>query len=221
MRRIAIMTVLAGALFNGAFAANRTVYHQMSQHRRADTASQDLLQGLRYQLEAQEDELSTLQDRVAAQESSIDGMREEAEQVQALAREIVRQHGQTLDSKLASFDVQRDGFNQDLRRLQEHANQLAAGLDSSTSRLAALESTVETQSQNLEKLEAAVQALVQALQPESSQSIENSTKSYKVVEGDTLERIARRHGTTIKRLKELNDLKTDRIYRGQTLKVPE
>ncbi len=42
---------------------------------------------------------------------------------------------------------------------------------------------------------------------------------YVVVRGDFLARIAKRKGTTVKRLKIINDLKSDRIYVGQKLRL--
>ncbi|MBW2649341.1 MAG: LysM peptidoglycan-binding domain-containing protein, partial [Deltaproteobacteria bacterium] len=44
---------------------------------------------------------------------------------------------------------------------------------------------------------------------------------YVVKRGDILERIARRYGTTMKALMELNNLRSkNRIYVGQKLKIP-
>ena len=43
---------------------------------------------------------------------------------------------------------------------------------------------------------------------------------YYVVRGDTLFSIARRHSTTVGRMKQTNDLRGDRIYPGQVLKLP-
>jgi hypothetical protein len=43
---------------------------------------------------------------------------------------------------------------------------------------------------------------------------------YEVRPGDSLWTIARRHGTTVDRLKSENDLRTSRIYAGQILQVP-
>lgn len=43
---------------------------------------------------------------------------------------------------------------------------------------------------------------------------------YYVKAGDTLTRIAKLHGTTVKALRSLNNLKSDRLHVGQKLKVP-
>ena len=47
-----------------------------------------------------------------------------------------------------------------------------------------------------------------------------SNKHYKVKNGDTLGEIARRHGTTISKIKKANGMSSDRIRAGQTLKIP-
>lgn len=43
--------------------------------------------------------------------------------------------------------------------------------------------------------------------------------TYKVVPGDTLSKIAARYGTTVNRIKQLNGLRSDLIFAGQTLKM--
>ncbi len=45
-------------------------------------------------------------------------------------------------------------------------------------------------------------------------------KKYKVRKGDTLSRIASRHGVTVNELRKANGLKGDNIREGQTLKIP-
>ncbi len=50
-------------------------------------------------------------------------------------------------------------------------------------------------------------------------SITSEAIYYRVRRGDTLERIARRYGTTVRQLKRWNNLRSDRIYVGQRLIV--
>jgi len=54
----------------------------------------------------------------------------------------------------------------------------------------------------------------------SSSGVTSSAVAYRVRPGDSLWTIARRHGTTVARLKRLNGLRGSRIYRGQLLEVP-
>jgi LysM repeat protein len=46
-----------------------------------------------------------------------------------------------------------------------------------------------------------------------------TTSTYKVKRGDTLYTVAKKYNTTVSSLKKLNNLKSDRIYVGQVLKV--
>lgn len=49
---------------------------------------------------------------------------------------------------------------------------------------------------------------------------ESTVKSYKVKSGDNLMKIAKNQGASVKEIRALNGLKTDRITVGQTLKIP-
>ena len=53
---------------------------------------------------------------------------------------------------------------------------------------------------------------------ETSEEAEEQT--YEVVEGDTLNKIAKKHGVTVEALKAANNLTDDNIFVGQTLKIP-
>ena len=51
-------------------------------------------------------------------------------------------------------------------------------------------------------------------------SEESEEKTYKVAEGDTLNKIAKEFGVTVEALKAANNLTDDNIFVGQTLKIP-
>ena len=62
---------------------------------------------------------------------------------------------------------------------------------------------------------AAPAAAIGSAAPASSE-----TGTYKVKKGESLTGIAKKHGTTVKELRRINNLKTDQIKAGQTLKFP-
>lgn len=60
-----------------------------------------------------------------------------------------------------------------------------------------------------------------AVSDNSAASNPAKTLIYTVKSGDTLTRIAKAHGTTVKALKAVNSLENDRIVVGAKLKIPE
>ena len=75
-----------------------------------------------------------------------------------------------------------------------------------------LASTSTTQTQDATRL---AQSEEQAV----SQSV-TDTMRYRVRSGDSLWEIARSHGTTVNHLREINNLRTSRIYAGQVIEIP-
>jgi LysM repeat protein len=55
--------------------------------------------------------------------------------------------------------------------------------------------------------------------PSKNEPASPKTTSYKVKKGDTLSSISKKNKTTVSNLKKINNLKSDRIYVGQVLKV--
>jgi len=55
----------------------------------------------------------------------------------------------------------------------------------------------------------------------STSTTTSTTGTYLVKSGDSLSVIAKKYGTTVTNLKQLNGLKSDTIYVGQNLKVPQ
>jgi membrane-bound lytic murein transglycosylase D len=59
------------------------------------------------------------------------------------------------------------------------------------------------------------------LAPPAEEKTKVASNSYKIRRGDTLDRIAKQHGTTVKALRQLNGIKSRHSLRvGSTLRVP-
>jgi nucleoid-associated protein YgaU len=58
------------------------------------------------------------------------------------------------------------------------------------------------------------------IKPASQELAERRQTRYRVRSGDTLWSIARRHGTSVDRLRNANDLRSERLQPGQTLVIP-
>jgi chromosome segregation ATPase len=187
-----------------------------------NTQVRDLVFDLRYAVDNQQTELAQLRQRIENQESIIDTVREEAVKLQAMSRELMRSQKDVVGTKVATVEAGHDNLKQDVQALQAYANSVRDLLELYQSRLNGMEAAVEQQTKNLKSMETAVQALVDVLQPPEKAVVAavDSGDVYRIVEGDSLERLARRHHTTIRKLKELNNLTTDRIIIGQKLKIP-
>lgn len=99
--------------------------------------------------------------------------------------------------------------------LENDLRQLATRYQEATAKIATLESLLQTHERRFNevvKLKDTLTSISQTLTP--------SNKTHRVQAGDSLEKIARQHKTTIGAIKELNQLKSDQIKIGQTLQIP-
>jgi LysM repeat protein len=123
-----------------------------------------------------------------------------------------------LESKIADLELLTKSASGDLRQLKEHANESSTVLSQYQQRLRDLEKVSEQQAQQINSLQSAMRALTEILGKESD---ETGTKIYRVKSGDSLEKIANANQTSIKAIKELNNLSNDKIIINQKLKLPE
>lgn len=145
------------------------------------------LQQLQYEISNHEAEITMFQQRLSNQEATLELLREE-----------IQAKGKTPDSRI--------------HQLAAEIVQMKEAVGKSESRLSKLEQTLTQQDQNLGNMQAALNAVLEALEIKV-------TDVYEVRSGDSLEKIARRHKMSLKQLKELNNLKSDRIHVGQKLRV--
>lgn len=156
---------------------------------------------LRRELENQNESLKTLEQKNVTQEDIIDQLTREMEKNQTAQKERLKlNQGDTVS------------LQQEVKSLSKHKKETDDSLSQLKKKLDSLEKSMKS-------LDSAVVNLVE-LAKLNAGIASDGDKTYQVKAGDSLEKIARKHGTTIKALKELNNLNKDQIVIGQTLKLP-
>lgn len=156
--------------------------------------------------ENQQIELKMQQEQINRLQDAVDSLSNPKKLIQAASTDpFVTKNLKTLQDGLSKIVT-------DLQALKNQGNQSAKNITSTDTKIATLEKKLETQAK-------ALTALCQALEIDVDFSHQNK-KSITVKPGDSLGEIARSHGTTIKKLKEMNKKTNDLIYAGEVLDIP-
>jgi LysM repeat protein len=184
----------------------------------------DSLDSLRSEVTNHETEIRIFEERFKNQEEILDSIRNQTNVAVQGVKESLKGHSGTLESRLARHDDNTKGLSEDFKLFSKEYGQVLAEYKS---RLFELEKVFEAQNRNIESLQVAMNALIEAIQPKempktnpSAQS-QNASTIYRVKAGDSLEKIAKQNQTTIKKIKELNNLTSDQIIIGQKLIISE
>jgi len=185
----------------------------------------DSIESLRHELGNHEAEIRMAEERVDNQEATISSLRQQVLDSNQANKDLLKGSSVNLDNRLANMETSNKGFVADLRQLKTHANDTTEALNQYKQRIAELEKVINQQSQNIESLQAALRSLSDVLLAKEGSSSatagsSDSGKNYKVKSGDSLDKIAKNNGTSIKAIKELNNLSNDKIVIGQTLQLP-
>jgi LysM repeat protein len=174
------------------------------------------LDDLRHGINCFQTELQILDGRIKYYENTLASLKQnDLEKHQAKIDQIATQI-QLLEKKWASLEKGQQGDNKELRDLSSHANETSAALSQFKDRISELEQEIFSQNRRFEelaKLKGNIESLAKGLRVESF-------KLYKVRAGDSLEKIARNHRTSVEQIKKLNNLDQDLIVVGQELKIP-
>lgn len=179
----------------------------------------DTLNQVRLGLNNHEDELRQTGEKFNSMESILEGMQRQLQDHSKTHKEHLQASKAVLDSKMGDLELVIKGLLVDINQIKNRVNESASSLLQYKQQLSALEKVVEVQNQNIENLHSSMKTLMQVLQA-GDNAAESSGELYTVKSGDTLEKIAIAHSTTVKALKELNNLSTDRINIGRKLKLP-
>lgn len=175
----------------------------------------DTIDKLRHEVSNHETEIHMAEERSNNQETTIASLRQQLLDATQANKEMFKGGTANVEGKVTGLESINKGIIADISQLKTHANDSSTALAQYKQKISELEKNIAQLSQNIEHLQTALRSLTEAL----GGSVADG-KAYKVKTGDSLEKIAKAHGTTIKAIKELNNLSKDRIVVGQTLQMP-
>lgn len=151
---------------------------------------------VQHKLSNQQAELKTFEAKLSNFEQMLETLRDDIERTGEKQKESLHTRGQSLELRIAGLEQASQHLTAEMKQLSKE-----------------VENALTAQNRNLANLQNAVSTLVDTLQGKSD-------SSYKVKNGDSLEKIAKAHQTNVQTLKDLNGISSDKIRVGQTLKVP-
>lgn len=180
---------------------------------------------LRHRSHNQEVELNQVEERFGSMESIVEGLRKQVTELSRTFKDQSESSRVSLESRIGNLELMAQRVLSDLQVVKNHVNDSAVSLSQYKQQLQdykqqmqLMEQHSAQQNQNIDNLQTALKVLTEALQVGDEK--ETLSEEYKVKAGDSLEKIAQAHGTSVKVLKELNGLTTDRIKINQKLKLP-
>ena len=214
----ALSIASVGAESDKAPQSARSPYDSQGSFRRGLPKEQ--ISQLKHEVTALQSELDMLQERLNYQDRDLDVIRQDLGHVSVQSNNYSNQ--------VANLETATLSLEQDLANVCKDNERCQKVLIQFQTQIRQIEKNIEVQGQNIQNLEKAVHALVELMQkngrssstPRVGLNSSVSMSTHVVREGDTLEKIARQHNTTIEAIKETNGLANDRIITGRKLKIP-
>lgn len=173
---------------------------------------------LRHKLDNQQVSAKTFEERLLNFETMLESFREDVEKTASSQKESLNAKTQSLELRLASLEKLSEALSADIKLIGKSFNDTLQTIKE-------LESSIAKNNRNLSNMQNAVSSLLEALQPDTKLALEadlsGKTINYKIKNGDSLEKIAKNHRTTVQSIKELNQMTTDKIIVGKTIKIPK
>lgn len=166
----------------------------------------------------QQTELKTFEERLFNFETMLQALRDDVEKENSSQLQTVSTRSQSLELKLTGLEQASHALASDIKQLTTHANETANTLKTFKQKLTEIDSAVAEQNQHMESLQVAVSSILEAFQMKDETLAKS--RHYQIKNGDSLEKIAKAHQTTVGAIKALNGLNSDKIVVGKTLKLP-
>src|SRR3990167_7856083 len=176
---------------------------------------QTTLDDLRHDINCFQTEIQILDGRIKYYENALATLKKEGLEQQQAKIELLSQQIQSFEKKWAFLEKNQNASSQSAQQFLSHANETTASLSQFKDRIQELEQEILLQNRKfdeLAKLKGAIESIAKG-----SRGVATFSKIYKVRSGDSLEKIAKAHKTSVEKIKKLNSLDNDLIVIGQEI----
>ncbi|MBS0656333.1 MAG: LysM peptidoglycan-binding domain-containing protein [Verrucomicrobia bacterium] len=178
------------------------------------------IQSIDHSLSNLDQEIATLQQKSQNQDLVLDSIHREVSGLLQAVKESQSKAENSNGTRLKTIEKNIEKTFSDLKQLKTSLNDNVSLLAQLQKTAKEQESLIQLQAEQIKDLESAMRLLASAIQGKPSKTKELSDQQYQVKSGDTLEKIAKAHKTTVEALKAKNGLEKNTIFPGQTLELP-
>jgi LysM repeat protein len=171
------------------------------------------LDDLKHALKTTQVDLGLLDERLKKQDNSLS--QTQGKDMSSLS--LLTLQTNALEKKVASLEKILEKAANDLRALNTASTQTLSKVQEIEQNLLSHDKRLD----EVAKLKGTLTNISKAIHERTSAEMPSSTKSYRVKAGDSLEKIARNHHTSVEVIQKINKLPSDKIVVGQELRLPD
>lgn len=216
-RKRLLLSLFACVFISGCSPLKSSPHDQRHQTELALHEVQTNLDDLRHDIHCFKTELQILDGRIKHFENTLTTLKQQDLEKQQAKLDQIYTQLQTLEKRWSISEKTWDSKTQELHYLTSHAKETSTALMQFKERIEELEKELivgQRKFEELGKLKQNIEYLTKSI------AGGEGFKTYRVCQGDSLERIAKFHKTSVEKIKKLNDLDQDLIVIGQDLKIP-
>jgi LysM repeat protein len=163
-------------------------------------------------------ELEMMQNNIKSQEEGREKLYKEMEETVVSIKHVLKESEASASDPKQKLQKITQGLQSDFSTLKQHTNQLSSKLNELSTTVSSLKKEINAHSASLKNIEEAINLLTKALDPQKESSpVVSKNGKYKVQSGDSLDKISKKTGVSVKELKELNNLSSSVVRVGQEL----
>ncbi len=169
---------------------------------------------IKHDLNTYEIEHHVLEGKLIDQEQTIANLKKQILELNQTKLEALSSEIQSVNKQVALLGKKQEKILGDIRQLSAHANETTTALSQYKEKITYFEKAIALQEEQVRNI------IKRKGELEQLSSLTSNIRYYVVQTGDSLEKIAREHGTSVEVIKRANGLEDDLIVIGQRLRLP-